>query len=172
MCRARKQIHSRSPPGLVAPLLQQLHIPPQCGRVAGYIHDSLRPHPHHGINNFRCQALAGWVYADHVRTQIIRRQLDRDVGGVAAEEFHIGNAVCPGVLPGVLHRRGHDLCADEFLCPVRHGQGDGAGPAVQIQHQLRSGKPGVVHRPAVQHLRLLPVHLVKGGDGQPKLVAA
>ena len=168
MGRTREQVHGGGPGEPIALLRQQLYIPAQGGRVAGDIDDALRPHPGYGVDDLRGQALSGRVHADHIRVQLLRRQLGGDVSGVAAEKLRILYAVGRRILPGVFHRRRDDLRTDDLFCLVRHGQGDGPGAAVKIQHQLRARKAGVVHRPAVQHLRLVPIHLVKGGNRQPE----
>ena len=93
MGRTREQIHGGGPSEPIALLRQQLYIPAQGGRVAGDIDDALRPHPGHGVDDLRGQALSGWVHADHIRVQLLRRQLGGDVSGIAAEKLRILYAV-------------------------------------------------------------------------------
>ena len=53
-----------------------------------------------------------------------------------------------------------------------HDQGNGSNAAVEVQHRLPPCQPRKGQRPAIQNLRLLPVHLVKGGHGEPEGQAA
>ena len=93
MGRTREQVHGGGSGEPITLLRQQLYIPTQGGRVAGDIDDALRPHPGHGVDDLRGQALSGRVHADHIRVQLLRRQLGGDVSGIAAEKLRILYAV-------------------------------------------------------------------------------
>ena len=172
MAGAGEHVHGAGADGPVAQLREELHIPAQGGGVAGDVHHPLRPHGRHGGDDLRAEALAGRVHGNDVRPQAVLLQLGGDVRRVTAEKLRVFNAVAGRVLFGVRDGGGHDLRADDLFGLRRHTEGDGAGAAVQVQHRLLPRQPGEFQGLAVQHLRLVPVHLVKRGDGQLEPEAA
>ena len=157
---------------LIPLLPQQLHVPCQGGRVAGDVHQALGGHLDDGLDHLRRDALPGRVHADHVRADAPLGQGQGGLAGVGAEELRVVHPVPGGVGPGVLHCGGDHLRPDGPLCLPGHAQGDGADAAVQIQHRLLPGEPRKVQGPAVENLRLVPVHLVKRRHLQPEGQAA
>ncbi len=99
-------------------------------------------------------------------------QLQRRLAGIAAEKFRIVDAVAPGVVPGILHRLGNHLHADDPSGSSCHGQGDGAHAAVQIQHRVRLGNACQGDGGLIQPLGLVVVDLVERPGGQPEIQAA
>ena len=95
-------------------------------------------------------------------------QFRRRFLGIAAEELHVLHAVGLGVLPCVVNGLRHDLRADGLLAVLGHAQGDGARPAIEVKHRLLPRQGGELHRLAVQHLRLCPVHLIEGRHAEPE----
>ena len=91
---------------------------------------------------------------------------------VGAEKLRVGHPVAGRVGLGVLHRGGDHLRPNGPPRLPGHDQGNGSNAAVEVQHRLPPCQPRKGQRPAIQNLRLLPVHLVKGGHGEPEGQAA
>ena len=161
-----KQIHRLGLDGPVAQLLQPFHIPGQGGRVAGDVDDAVRRHGGQHRRHLRGEPFAGRVHADDLGTHALAGQAGRHLPRVPAEEFRVGDTVAQGVGPGVLDGLGDHLRPDDMPGPAGQAQGDGADAAVQVQHRLLPGEPGEFQRQLVQPLRLIPVDLEEGGNGQ------
>ena len=108
----------------------------------------------------------GGIHRDDMGMGALPGQPGGHVGGVAAEEFRIFNAVAPGVLSGVVDGLGDDLGADGPPRLPGQAQGDGADAAVEIQNGLGPGESGVVQGHAVEHLSLGGVDLIEGWHRQ------
>ncbi len=93
-------------------------------------------------------------------------QLQRRLPRVAAEELRIVDVVAAGVIPGVLHRLGDYLHADDLSCRLRHDQRDGAHAAVQVQHCVRLGDLRLGNGQLIQMLGLAVIDLIKRAGGQ------
>ena len=155
-----------------APFFQQGHIPGKGGRVAGDIDQAPGVHSVNGFNGIRVQALPGRIHGDDVGADAFRLQLQGGGARIGAEEFRIFDAVAHRVFPGVLHCLGDHLHTDDPSRGGGHGKGDGAHPAVEVQHQillcdLRQGD-GL----PVEPLGLMVVHLIKGSGGQTEIETA
>ena len=166
--RSGEEVHPLGLHRPVAQLPQPLHVPGQGGRVAGHIDDARRPQPRQDGGHLGAQTLPGRVHADHVGPHPLPGQLVRHRPGVPAEELPVGQAVPPGVFPGVPHGLGDELRPDDPARPPGQGQGDGADAAVQVQHRLRPGEAGEVQGDLIEFLRLGPVDLEEGGHRQPE----
>ena len=172
MAGGREHVHGAGPDSPVAKSGKALDVPAQRGRVAGDIHHPAGPHARHGGHYLLAQALAGRVHGDHVRTQSLPLQLGRDVGGVSTEKFRVVDVVAHGVFPCVVNGRRHDLRTQHPGGAARHAKGDGAGAAVEVQHRLLTRQARKLQCLMIQHLRLVPVHLIKRRHGELELQAA
>ena len=99
-------------------------------------------------------------------------QFLRDIGRIAAEEFHILHAVACSVHLGISNGLRHDLGTDDFSRLLRHDLRDSAGAAVEIQHQLLTGELRVIHSTVVKLLRLIAVDLIERRYRQSEREAA
>ena len=158
-----EHVHGQGLLGAVALGGQAGEVPGQGGRVAGDVDDPRGGHLDHGVDDRRGQTLSGRVHTDDIRPQALSGKALGGVGGVAAEKLCVGDAVAPGVVPGVLHSGGDDLSPHHPAGLPGHHQGDGADAAVEVQHGLPAGEAGKLHRLLVEDLALVPVHLVEGG---------
>ncbi len=172
MPRPRKHIHRRRPEGPVAPLREQLYISSQGSRVAGHVHNPLRPHSRRRGDHLRRQPLPGRVHRNYVRPQALGGQHRRRVRRVAAEELHIVHTVSGRVFLRVPDGGGDDFRADGPLGPARQAQGDGSRAAVKVQRRLLARQGGELQGFSIEDLRLVPVHLVERGNRQLELQAA
>ena len=155
-----------------APLLQQGHVPGQCGGVTGDVDQAFGGHAGDGFNGVGIQALPGRVHGDHIRADALLLQPESSLARVAAEEFRVFDAVAFGVVPGILHRLLHYLHTDDLPGRGGHGQGDGAHAAIQVKHQILLGNGRLVNGSLVEPLGLVVVHLVEGPGRQPEIQAA
>ena len=131
-----KQVGGLGRDGPVTTLAQQSHIAGQRRRITGDIDHPLRRHPGDGVDDGRMQPLARRVHRDDIRPDSVLSQFLSGLAGVGAEEIRVLDAVAPGVFPGVGDGLLDDLHPDDPFGGARHGQRDGAGAAVEVQHRL------------------------------------
>ena len=109
---------------LVAPLLQQRHIPCQGGRVAGYIHNPPGGEAGQRFNGVGIQALSGRVNDNYIGLDALLFQLQGSLAGITAEKFRVLDAIALCVFLCVLDRLGNDLHTKDLSgasCRVRDG---------------------------------------------------
>ena len=153
----------------VATLLQQRHIPGEGGRVAGNIHDPTGREPGQSFDGIGVQTLPGRIYHHHIGFDPLLFQLQGGLACVTAEKLRVFDAVALCVVPGILHRLGYHLHADDLARGGCHGQGNGADAAVKIQHRIVLGDAGLLDGAAVQPLGLVMIHLVKRPGRQAEI---
>jgi len=166
MLRSREHVHCGGAGGAVTQGGEPLHVPAQGCRVTGDVHHPVRGHLRDGGDDLLAETLPGRVHRHHLGAEAIRFQPRRHVRRVAGEELGVLDPVPLCVLLGVPDGLGDELRADDPLRLRRHAEGDGPHAAVQIQYRLLSRQTGKLDGLAVQHLRLVPVHLIEGGHRQ------
>ena len=132
----REHVDSRGLAKRIAQLLEAQNVPGQRCGVAGDVNNALRSHVGDCADGSRAHSFAGRIHDHDARTQSPLGESPGRFARVRTEELRVGDAVAPGVFPCVFHRLGHDLRSDDSSRVPRHAQADGAGAAVQIEHQI------------------------------------
>ena len=90
----------------------------------------------------------------------------------SAEQLRACDVIAERGLRGVPDGGGHDLRAKDPFGRLRETQGNGTDTAIEVQYRFIPGKAREFQRLAVQHLRLISVHLIEGRHGQLEFQAA
>ena len=93
---------------------KKLHIPGQGGGVAGDIDHAPGTGGKDGVNDLGVAALAGRIHCETVDGFALRHQHGQGILRRCAEEGGVLDAVPGDILPGVLHRLGDHLDADDL----------------------------------------------------------
>ena len=161
MIRSREHVHGGGARDGIAQLCKALHVARHGRAVAGDVHDPLRLHRGDALHHVGSQPLSRRVNGDNVRAQMLLCELLCHVGRVAAEEFHVFDAVAHGVFACVVDGLRHDLRAEDSFRVIGERKRDGSRAAIEVEHRLLPREIRKFNGLRVQPLGLRAVDLIK-----------
>ena len=158
----REHISCLAPLQLIPHLSQSLHIPCQGSRVTADIHNLLRGHGYHSLQQSAIASLPGRIHYHHIGT-VLLQQAGSHILCCPTAERHILKSVQLCIFSGVFHSLRHNL--HTYHLSLWHGLGkkerDGTDTAVQIPHRLMALQTGKIQRSGVEFLGLDRIDLIK-----------
>ena len=163
-----KHIHGLDLTDLVAAAAEDGGITGKGGGAAGDIDNTLGHDGQDGLQDFCVAAGTGRVQDDHVRLHTFPDETGQFHGSIGADEFTVSDPVLTGILPGILDGRGHDLDAQGMPGFLGQEEGDGAGPAVQVDDVFPARERCIMQRGLIEGFGLACIDLEKrqGRDGK------
>ena len=172
MLRVGEHIHGLELLHPVTALGKKREIPRQRLRIAGDVDDLFRGAAEERAQKALVAACAGRVEEHEVGPHPVARHLLHVRARVPGREPAVFDAVQARVRDRVRHRVAVELHADDLSGMGAGCDADGTDAAVGVQHGLRPGQPGKVHRCAVELLGLDGVDLIKRAGRDAEAVRA
>ena len=175
MARHRELVNPSDFLYFIPQLPKHLHISCQRCGIAGYIHDAVRLHAGHGVEEVFFAAFSRRIDDDDVRVGVFARVVfgvlfvvgRKNLFRFSNEKFSVFDLVDFRIVLRIRDCLRDDFDAVDFFGFLREEQGNRSDAAVEIPDRLISGEACVFHGKAVQLFRLRRVDLVEGQRGDP-----
>ena len=175
MARHRELVNPSDFLYFIPQLPKHLHISCQRCGIAGYIHDAVRLHAGHGVEEVFFAAFSRRIDDDDVRVGVFARVVfgvlfvvgRKNLFRFSNEKFSVFDLVDFRIVLRIRNCLRDDFDAVDFFGFLREEQGNRSDAAVEIPDRLISGETCIFQGKTVQLFRLRRVDLVEGQRGDP-----